>query len=286
MNKELVRKAEALLRLHQSDRILVLLNAWDVASARVFESAGAHAIGTTSMGIAASAGYPDIQQIPFSRMVDAVSRIAGAVNLPVTADMEAGYGDTPDEVASSVTRVIHAGAVGINIEDGTGNPSSPLIDISTLADRIGAIRKAATDLGIHLVINARTDTYLTTPGSPGTRLAETIERCNAYAQAGSDCVFVPGGLDRDTIRELVREIQAPLNVVANPAISIPVVPDIPELEQLGVSRVSVGSGPMRAALALTRRIAAEVLNEGSYHAMKAELDHPLATEAYEAAIGK
>ena len=285
MNEQ-AAKAAAFLDLHHADAILVLPNAWDVASARIFEAAGASAIGTTSMGVSASLGLPDVQTISLERMVRTVERIAQSVGVPVNADMEAGYGFTTSAVVASIMRAVEAGAVGINLEDGTGHRDAQLQEPAVLAERIAAIREATDALGVHVVINARTDVFLAEVGPPGERTSEAVERCNAYREAGADCAFVPGGLDRETIRVLVEEVDAPLNVVANPAISVPVVPSVPELQELGVRRVSVGSGLMRAALAYTRRAAAELLEKGTYDVMRDELERPAAAAAYEAAIGQ
>lgn len=280
-----ITKAQEFLGLHESGEILILLNAWDAASARVFAAAGAKAVGTTSMGISASQGLPDVEHIPLERMLESVNRIVGAVDVPVNADMESGYGSTIEEIVASISRAVACGVAGINIEDGTPSDASPLLDPGEFADRITAIRVAMSTMGVPLVINARTDVYLRAVGSPEERLRTTIERANTYFEAGADCVFVPGGLTRETIAELVREIAGPLNVVANPAISNPVVPSVAELAALGVARVSVGSGLMRTALAVTRRAAQEVLS-GSYQTMIDELGAPGAAESYEIAIGR
>lgn len=271
--------------MHHSVAILVLPNAWDAASARILEAAGARAIGTTSMGISASLGFPDVQQISLEQMLESVARIAAAVDIPVTADMESGYGTTPDEAARSIVRAVECGVVGVNIEDGTGNERQPLLEPRILAERINAIRAATDALGMHLTINARTDVFLAAAGSPEERLSEAVTRGNMYRAAGADCVFVPGGLEREVIQTLVREIDAPINVVANPAISIPVVPSVPELQDLGVKRVSVGSGLMRAALAFIDRAAREVLGRGTYEVLQHELGRPDAQRCYETAIG-
>ncbi|MCA9690193.1 MAG: isocitrate lyase/phosphoenolpyruvate mutase family protein [Nannocystaceae bacterium] len=281
-----VQRAAQLLALHHQASPLVLPNAWDVASARIFAAAGAAAIGTTSMGIAAAAGYPDEEQLPLAAMLDVVARVVAAVDIPVSADLERGYGETPAAVGRSVLQVIDAGAVGVNLEDATGDPSAPLLPVDVFVARIAAARDAAQAVGVPLVINARTDVFLAAVGDPATRLARAIERGNRCRRAGADCVFVPGGLDRETIAALVRGVDAPINVVANPAISSPVVPSIAELAALGVSRVSLGSGPMRATLALTLQIAEEVLGEGRYDAMKAALARPSANAAYAMAIGE
>jgi 2-methylisocitrate lyase-like PEP mutase family enzyme len=181
-------------------------------------------------------------------------------------------------------QVVGRGAVGINLEDGTGDSDQPLDPPELVAEKIIAVREATRD-DIHLVINARTDVFLVRAGDPDSWLIETLRRLHVFRDAGADCLFVPGGLPRETIAILARDAGGPLNVVANPAISIPVVPSIPELRDLGVARVSVGAGAMRATLAYTRRVAEELLGPGTYDVMRGELDRPDAPDAYRMAIG-
>jgi len=256
---DLQSKALQLGALHRGPRILVLANAWDAASARIFEVAGSRAIGTTSAGIANTLGRADGQRIGRYQMLEVVKRIANVVSIPVTADMEAGYGDAPEAVADTASAVMEAGAVGMNFEDSLGKEERTLADVSLQVERIKAIREAAASAGIAFVLNARTDVFLRGVGEPATRLDHAISRANAYRQAGADCLFVPGVIDRETIARLVKEIAGPINILAV-AGSLPVA----ELEKLGVARVSVGSGPMRATTALTRRIAKELLESGTY----------------------
>jgi 2-methylisocitrate lyase-like PEP mutase family enzyme len=229
--------------------MLVLPNAWDAASARVLEEAGFPALGTSSGGIAFSLGFPDGQNAPFGEMVEAVRRIVRAVRVPVTADLESGYGD----VEGSVRAVLRAGAVGLNLEDSDGGR---LLDLSEQVDRIRRARRAAGRVPI--VLNARTDGYWLGKAS----FLETVERCGAYRKAGADCLFVPGLRDPKTIRALVLTVGAPLNVLAGPG-----VPSLPRLEALGVARVSLGSGPMRSSLGRVRRIAGELSHRGTYRSM-------------------
>lgn len=227
-------------RLHRGKRILVLPNAWDAASARLFEEAGFPAVGTSSAGIAFSLGYPDGEQVPLAEMTAAVARIVRAVRVPVTADLEAGYGD----VGRAVRAVAQAGAVGINLEDGPR-------DSREQVDRLRHARRA----GGRIFINARTDVYW----SGSKSFEETVDRCRAYVQAGADGVFVPGVRDAKTIRALALTVGAPLNILAGAG-----VPPVAQLEKLGVARVSVGSGPMRASMGLVRRIAGELSGRGTY----------------------
>jgi len=262
------RKADAFRAMHRGPKTLLLPNVWDVASARIIEKAGFGAIATTSAGIAFSLGYPDGQKISREEMLARVVRIVRAVEVPVTADAEAGYGDRPEDAARTASGVIEAGAVGMNLEDGTGNPEHPLVDLSLQLEKIRAVRESALKAGVLLVLNARSDVYLDQVGPPETRYDETIKRALAYRDAGADCVFVPGIRDIDTISKLVKEIQAPLNILAGPG-SL----SVPELEKLGVARVSLGSGPMRATLGLLRRMAEEVRTSGTYSALEGAPAH-------------
>jgi 2-methylisocitrate lyase-like PEP mutase family enzyme len=253
-------KAERLRALHHGGSILVLPNVWDGVSARLFEAEGFSAVGTTSAGVAATLGYPDGGVVPPREMIEAVARIARAVDVPVTADIEHAYGTTPDAVADVVLRVIAAGAVGVNVEDCVPG-ASDLVPLSIQTDKIAAIVKAATTSGVPVVINARTDGFLRGMGAGESRLTTTIERGRAFLNAGADCVFVPGVTDRDTIAALVQGIGGPINVLAV-AGSLPVS----ELQRLGVARVSLGSGPMRATLAVVRDIAHQLKTAGTYGA--------------------
>jgi 2-methylisocitrate lyase-like PEP mutase family enzyme len=251
-------KAEYFRSLHHGPGVLVLPNAWDAATARVFEAAGFRAVATTSAGVAAALGYPDGGVVPPREMIEAVARIARAVEVPVTADIEHAYAATPTAVAEVVLRVIASGAVGINIEDCMPG-AADLEPIPLQADKIKAVLKAAANAGIRVVINARTDVFLRRIGEPSRRLEMAIERGNAYRAAGADCVFVPGVTDAPAIQALVRGIAAPINILA-----VAGTPPVPELEQLGVARVSVGSGPMRATIALVHEVAQELKTRGTY----------------------
>ncbi|QEM67145.1 isocitrate lyase/phosphoenolpyruvate mutase family protein [Geobacter sp. FeAm09] len=259
------QKAAVFLGLHQGPDTLVLPNAWDVTSAKIFEQASFQAIGTTSNAIAASLGYPDGEHIPFPEMVAVIERIARHTDLPVNADIESGYGTAITAVAGTVRSVIKAGAVGVNLEDATRDPGRPLFEPGVQCEKLHAVREAADALGIPLVINARTDTYLTPFQDPETQFRETVKRANAYREAGADCIFVPGRLDRDLIARLVATIHAPLNIFATP-----VTPSVPELNKMGVARLSIGPGAFRAALAGTARIAAELAGEGTYKTLFGE----------------
>jgi len=253
------RKAELLRKLHSGLRMLVLPNAWDVASARVLEELGYPAIATTSAGVAFSLGYPDGQRISRDQMLEVVARIARAVRVPVTADMESGYGITPKDMAETAKAIVAAGAVGLNFEDVIGDAESSQVDTALQTEKIRALREASASVGVPLVINARTDVYLMPIGPEATRFERTVERLRAYRAAGADCVFAPGVKERPLIEKLVKAVAAPLNILVTPG-----CPSIPELEKLGVARASIGSGVMRSALGLVRRIGKELLETGTY----------------------
>jgi len=251
-------KANAFRALHRGPEPLVLANVWDVASARILEEAGFPALATTSAGVAFSLGYTDGQKISREEMLARGARIARAVKVPVTADVEAGYGNRPEDAAETARQVIDAGAIGMNLEDASDRPHE-LADLSLQLEKIRAIREAALKSGVLLVLNARTDVYLEQVGAPETRYDETVRRLTAYRDAGADCVFAPGLRDSDTISRLAKDVKCPLNILAGPG-----SPSIPELKELGVARVSLGSTPMRATLGLLQRMAAELKSTGTY----------------------
>jgi len=260
--KSQAEKAEQLRKLHHGPRILVLANAWDVASARVMEELGYPAIATTSAGVAAALGYPDGQRIPREEMLEAVARIARAVRVPVTADVEAGYGTTAKDMAETAKALIAAGAVGMNLEDVTGDTESSLVDTAFQVEKIRAICDISASLGVPLVVNARTDTYLMPIGPEATRFERTVERLRAYRKAGADCLFVPGIADRETISKLVKTLGAPLNILVSRD-----CPTLKELEELGVARASTGSAVMRASLGTTQKIGKDLMEKGSYESL-------------------
>ena len=246
-------------RLHENGP-LVLPNAWDAASARVIELAGAPAIGTTSAGVSWAHGRRDGHGLRRDEMIEAIRRIVEAVDVPVTADIEGGYGSgSVEDVAETVRAVVELGAVGINLEDASGDARTPLLAPEVQAERIRAARAAAVAAGGDLFINARTDVYLAQVGEPRSRLDATIERANLYLAAGADGVFVPGVVDADTIAALARAIDGPLNIMW-----LPGAPAVPDLARLGVARVSVGPALALAAFAATQQAARELLERGTY----------------------
>ena len=251
-------KAEILSRLHIEGPMLVLPNAWDAGSARIFVEAGFTALATTSAGIAFSLGLPDGERISRDEMLAAVSRITRRVDVPVTADMEAGYGRAPDAVADTVRRVIDAGAVGMNLEDRIDE--EPLLEFSLAVERVRAARAVANNAGIPFCLNARTDAF--SHGMGG--LAEAVRRGKAFHEAGATSVFVPFAGDRGTIEQVVQQIPGPVNILGAPN-----APSLKELAALGVRRVTFGSAPMRATLGLVRRMAREWKDKGTYGTLEA-----------------
>jgi len=266
-------KAIQFRQLHRGPAVLILPNAWDVASARIFEDAGFPAIATTSAGIAFSLGYPDGQRIPREEMMARIGRITRAVHVPVTADVESGYGSDPQDAADTARDLIEMGVAGMNLEDASGRPGQPLSSLELAVEKIKAAREVAMQLRAQLVINARTEIYLLPGGNPDADYSEAVRRLVAFRDAGADCVFAPGLKDAETIERLAKAVECPLNILAGPG-----SPSIPELAKLGVARVSVGSGPMRATLGLLRRLGEELRTSGTYGTMEGAVPYPEANK--------
>ena len=250
--------ADAVHALHRKGAPLVLFNAWDVATAKAIAKS-APAIATSSGAVAAALGYADGEQVPFATVKGFVERLAAAVPVPVSVDLEAGYGDTPEAAAQAATEVIQAGAIGINIEDGLQAGARRLAGEQSHAAKIGAIRRAAQGLGVRLFINARTDPFLLKFGSPEECLEEAVRRAQAYADAGADGIFVPGLNDIGLIAEFVRRTSLPVNIMVTRG-----VPEIAQLAGVGVRRVSLGPWPMMAAMRVIGQAAAALAATGQY----------------------
>ena len=276
-------KPPAFLNCITPARPLILINAWDAASAAMVAHCGLPAIASSSAALANAMGFPDGQHIPWPQMLDAVQRIVRAVSVPVTADIESGFAANPQELETTISQIIATGAVGVNLEDAQPGQDArgPLFPLTEQIARIQAARRAADAQKIHLVINARTDAYWQAGISPEEALRNTLERGKAYMAAGADCIFVPGLRNPDHIKALIHHLRtippdanphvvnphtvnphAPVNILAGPD-----VPSIPELTKLGVKRVSYGSGPHRAAMGLLRRMATEASSSGTYTAL-------------------
>lgn len=255
-NSTQAAKARRFAALHREDGIIVLPNCWDVGSACVLATAGFDAIATTSGGCAFSLGYCD-GETPRAEMLAMVKRIARAVSVPVSADMEAGYGKSPEEVAETVRLTIEAGVVGINIEDSDKSGPRRLLDFDLSVARIAAAVEAAKAGGMEIVVNARTDGYMI--GSGDGVFEEAVRRANAYLDAGAGSAFVIGARDGELIARLVKAIHGPLNILAGPG-----TPPVAELRRIGVKRVTVGANIAKAALTLVRRAADELSGPGTY----------------------
>ncbi|MEV7607066.1 isocitrate lyase/phosphoenolpyruvate mutase family protein [Paenarthrobacter sp. NPDC089322] len=260
-----VAKAELFHKLHEAGpEPLVLVNVWDAASARVVQEAGATAIATSSSAVSWSLGFRDGDHVPWGLAMAALGRVVGATKLPVTADIETGYGRTDDELRATVHAVLDAGAVGINIED---SAFAPLTDIDEQSRRIALIRATADDRGIPLFINARTDTYLSGE-FPESAYEETLRRADSYLTAGANGIFVPGVVDLHVLHELSSSIPAPVNALAGLGAPSPL-----ELHDAGVRRVSVGGNTAKAAYAKVARVAKEILGDGNWSGLAGTRSH-------------
>jgi len=271
------RLAEAFRQKHHAPPLLLLPNAWDAMSARVFEAAGFDAIATTSGGVAWALGFSDGEKAPWSEVVAATERIVWMVRVPVTADIEGGYGETPNQVASRVAEIIRTGVVGINLEDSTPSADMPIRPVEDAVDRIRAARDAAKADGVPLVINARVDLYLKHIGDDETRFAETVRRGKAYIAAGADCVFPFGLTDVKIIADLVAALKVPINIVGRSG-----GPSVARLEQLGVARISTASGPSLVAMSVTRQIADELRATGEFNMLESQIKRADAQQLFAA----
>ena len=265
MNQAILsEKAKRLLELHNNGELLVLPNVWNPIGARVLERKGYPAVATASAAIAESLGYPDGENLKFATMFDVIGRIARSVDVPVTADIESGYGDTIDELKESIRRVIEAGVVGVNIEDSL-EEGGALREIEEQCERIRAVRDVANDLGVHLVINARTDVYLSnTLPSKEDRLNESAKRAKAYSDASADCIYVIGPGDKNTLIELRKWIASPINTLVTPGSA-----SLAVLQEIGINRVSFGPFIFRSCLKKFADIA-DALIEGEDYASWAD----------------
>jgi 2-methylisocitrate lyase-like PEP mutase family enzyme len=267
MSSSALEKANHLRALHFHDAPLVLVNAWDAVSARIVQSLGFPVVATTSSGVANAEGYPDGQRISRDAMLARIHVIARAVDIPVSADLEGGYGLTVDDAVATARGAIESGAVGLNLEDASGNAAVPLLDPLLQARRILAVRAVGADLGVPLVVNARVDSFHF-GADDEERFKDATLRAATYIKAGADCIFVPFVRDKDMIARLAGAIAAPLNVLAGPG-----TPDIATLAQIGVRRVSVGGAPAGHAMAAFRDAALEVRDRGTFGFANQRLSH-------------
>ncbi|WP_407699031.1 isocitrate lyase/PEP mutase family protein [Streptomyces katsurahamanus] len=251
----LLDKARLFRSLHTPGRPVILPNAWDAASARVFADSGALAVATTSAGVAWSLGHGDGDHLGRDQALAAIARITAAVAVPVSADIERGYAADPAGVAETVRGVLAAGAVGVNLED-------TLRPVAEQSERIAAARGAADEAGIPLFVNARIDTHRLPPGDRTAWLEETLTRAHAYAEAGADGIFVLGALDAGTVKNLAAASRLPVNIAVGPGTL-----SVPELAEAGAARVSAGSSIAEAAYGLAGRAARELLTQGTATAL-------------------
>src|ERR1700686_1247078 len=207
---EQAAKAEAFRALHRAPPLLLMANAWDAVTARIFEAEGFAAVATTSGGVSWALGYADGEAAPWDEVVEQTARIARAVVVPVTADIEAGFGATPEAVADSIADITRAGAVGVNLEDGMSGPT-PMRTVADAVARIRAAREAASAADVPIVINARTDLYLKQIGDEAGRFDEAVARGRAYLAAGADCFYPIALRDPATIGRLVQGLKGPIN---------------------------------------------------------------------------
>ena len=247
--------------LHNRKDILVLPNAWDVPSARVFEDEGFPAVATSSAGMMVSLGYPDGETIPQREFDTAVRRISQALSIPLSVDVVGGFGDTPGSVAKSVRTVIRTGAVGINIEDFV-HSTKKLLQVGKQVERLRELLRLREALKVPFVINARTDALRFAPGDDDEKMEEAIKRAVAYRDLGVDCVYPMGLTDAASILRFVRALDFPTNVMVRKGL-----PTVPELKRLGVARVSFGPTASYAAMGLLRRASREVREKGTYDSL-------------------
>jgi 2-methylisocitrate lyase-like PEP mutase family enzyme len=265
---EQAAKAEAFRALHRAPPLLLMANAWDAITARLFEAEGFAAVATTSGGVSWAVGYADGEAAPWDEVVGQTARVARAVRVPVTADIEAGFGATPEAVARSIGDIIGAGAVGVNLEDGMPGPT-PIRPVEDAVARIRAAREAATAAGVPIVINARTDLYLKQIGDETSRFDEAVARGRAYLAAGADCFYPISLRDSATIGRLVQALRAPININVRAGF-----PGVAELEALGVARITTATQLTLIALAELRRVAREIKTTGRFDAIDPKIAHP------------
>lgn len=262
---EIQRKKLARFRdMHFSDEVLVTPNAWDVVSAKIYELEGFKCVATTSAGIAHALGISDVERMTIDENLSVVKRITAAIDVPVTADMEACYTNDHHELHYKVGKIIESGAVGINIEDSPGFDRKPLHEMGFQAEKLTAVREASRHFGFDLFINARIDAWMFLEFSKEEKISECLKRAETYLAAGADSIFIPDleDMDEETIATLVNGIDAPLNIIAGSS-----TPAVSRLYELGVKRLSFGPRPMRAVLSLLKEIAREVNVEGTYELM-------------------
>jgi 2-methylisocitrate lyase-like PEP mutase family enzyme len=256
MMRTQAEKGEAFRALHHRQNAFIIPNPWDVGTARLLDRLGFEALATTSAGYAFSTGKRD-NTVPRWQMMEHVAAIAAATDLPVSADLEHGYGDSPETVAETIRLAAAAGLAGCSIEDSTKRPSDPVYEIAFAADRVRAAAEAARFLPFPFTLTARAENYLV----GRTDLADTIRRLQAYQEAGADVLYAPGLKTREDIVSVVRSVDRSVNAIMGlPGLSL----SLAELSALGVKRVSVGSALARTALGVFLRAAREMRDYGTF----------------------
>lgn len=271
------RQAEAarsFLARHHASPVLLLPNAWDAMSARIFAAAGFDYLATTSAGVAWALGYSDGEIAPWGEVAAATARIVRAAGVPVTADIEAGYGQTPEAVGSHVAEIIRAGVVGVNLED---SHEGSIRDVEDATARLQAAREAARKEGVPIVINARCDIFHRQHGEESVRFDATVARCKAYLAAGADCVYPFGLRDPDLISAFVKAIAAPVNVTGRPGL-----PNAAAFERMGVARITIASAPTLVTMDAIGKLAADLHSTGSFESLSSPFHHPDAQKLFQA----
>ncbi|MER5479128.1 isocitrate lyase/phosphoenolpyruvate mutase family protein [Streptomyces sp. NPDC002734] len=252
------RRAEVFRRLHEADVPFVVPNPWDAGTARILHTLGFSALATTGAGLAHARGLPDGEgRLGRAEVLENARDIVAATPLPVTADLESGFGDTPQEVARTIRLAAEAGLVGGSVEDSTGRPDDPVRPLEEAVERITAAVEAARGLDFPFTVTARAENFF--QGRPD--LPDTVRRLQAYQEAGADVLYAPGLPDADAVRAVCSAVDRPVNVLMGaPALAL----TVDELGELGVRRISVGSAMSRAALGALVRAAQEIMTHGSF----------------------
>jgi len=273
---ELQRAADAFRSMHHGE-MLILPNAWDALSARVFAEAGCKAIATTSAGVAWSLGYPDGERVPWNDFLAATGRIARVLSVPLTVDFESGFSATSAELAEHVRAVIGAGASGVNLEDSRDHAAHGLLPLEIAAERISIVRDAAAKEGVPIVINARTDSYLQPAGGGVVPFADVVQRCRRYVSAGADCVYPIGLADIHLIGQLTAELRSPVNIMVRPG-----APTLNELRAAGVARVSTATGPALLTAGVLMSSIVKLKETGSAEHFASPFTYPRMQKLFEA----
>jgi 2-methylisocitrate lyase-like PEP mutase family enzyme len=275
MEKERQSKsARSFLARHQAPPVLLLPNVWDAMSARIFAAAGFSSLATTSAGVAWALGYPDGEIAPWEEVVAATARIVRAAEIPVTADIERGYGEAPEAVGRHVAEIIQADVVGVNLED---SHDGSIRSIEDATGRVRAAREAAQEEGVPIVINARCDIFHLEHSDESARFTAAVDRCRTYLAAGADCVYPFGLRDPSLIAAFVNAIGgAPVNITGRPG-----MPDAAEFERMGVARITIASAPTLVTMDTIRKLAADLHSTKGFEPLSSPFRHPDAQKLFQ-----